>query len=553
MSKIVDFASQQLGVKLFDGQSSVLADYYASRKPHWLLLAGRRSGKSLLSDVVATYEATIPDYAGILRPDEDRYVIIVSTRLDNASLHIRNIQNLLRHKRELGNLIKTVKQDRIELTNGVTILSLPASARAGRGYTASTIVLDELAHFIDSQGNQSADAVFDAFSPTVATFGELGRIVITTTPAARTGIVFDLYDRSQQGELEDFFISHKTTREMNPRVSQKTIDRAMNRDSLSASTEYLAEFSDPVASFFDGDAIDAAITARRGIDKGDPSKQYAMAIDPATMGDRYAFVIMHREGDKHILDYAHILMPPVNPNAAEDLLISLVQRFNPYTVLCDTASTHQRLKDIIPAMTYAPFSRQMKLRIYGALKESMNAGQLVLYKHNDLIDELRALQIRNGVDIAAPRSGRVTHDDLTDCLALCVDQLVSAPSTGWDLVPDPFGDDHDWPPKEGEYFQPGRGWRMQNPYHYHSKGATGPENCAHRTAGCDECEEALAPLIREQEEAAAKLGQTMTQQEYEDWRLKLRNPWTPPPTQEEIAADKLWQMIVRDVKNKTKG
>jgi len=83
----------------------------------------------------------------------------------------------------------------------VTILSLPASGRAVRGYTASTVILDELAHFVDTQGNQSADSVYDAISPVLATFGDKGRMIITTTPAARSGIVYELYDRASQGEL----------------------------------------------------------------------------------------------------------------------------------------------------------------------------------------------------------------------------------------------------------------------------------------------------------------------------------------------------------------
>jgi hypothetical protein len=71
----------------------------------------------------------------------------------------------------------------------------------------------------------------------------------------------------------------------------------------------------------------------------------------------------------------------------------------------------------------------MKLRIYGALKEALNMGGLVLYPDGDLIAELKALQIRNGVDICAPKSGRITHDDLSDCLALCCDAMVSGGHT----------------------------------------------------------------------------------------------------------------------------
>lgn len=427
MHQIVEFAEQTLGVKLYPGQAEALSAYYESGRPNWLFLAGRRGGKSLVSDIVACYEALIPEFTEILRPGEERYILIVSVRQENAMLHIQNIRRLLKHNKAVGRLIAEQAKDRLKLSNGVTILSLPASARAGRGFTVSTLLLDELAHFVDTQGNQSADAVFDAFSPTLATFGDYGRLIITTTPAARVGIVYDLYDRTSQGAIDDFYITKKTTRELNPRVSERTINRARARDALSAAVEYDAEFSDPVTLFFDTETIDLAIDGSlRKRETAQESVSYIMAIDPATMGDRYAFVIGHESEGKYYLDYAHILTPPVNPAAAEDLLLDLARRFKPQVIRCDTASTVQRLKDKLPALSYTPFTRPLKLRIYGALKEQLNLGNMVLFKHADLIDELKALQIRNGVDIAAPRSGRVKHDDLSDCLALVVDALVES-------------------------------------------------------------------------------------------------------------------------------
>ena len=67
MHQIVKFAAE-LGVKLYPGQAQALDEYYTSGKPNWLLLAGRRSGKSLLSDLIAIYEAIIPNFSGMIRP-----------------------------------------------------------------------------------------------------------------------------------------------------------------------------------------------------------------------------------------------------------------------------------------------------------------------------------------------------------------------------------------------------------------------------------------------------------------------------------------------------
>jgi len=229
----------------------------------------------LLSDIIACHEAVVPDFADVLRPGEERFIIIVSVRLDSAVLHIRNIAKMLKHTKSLGRLIRKQKDDRIELANDVVIVSLPASGRAGRGYTASLVVFDELAHFMDSDGNASGDSVFDAFMPTLATFGERGRAVVTTTPAARQGIVYELFDKA----LPDWYITRKATTELNPKVSVKTIERARLRDAESAATEYDAEFREPVQAFLSSDAIDAAVNhSRSRVEVGQAGVSYFMGL-----------------------------------------------------------------------------------------------------------------------------------------------------------------------------------------------------------------------------------------------------------------------------------
>lgn len=440
MTRIIDFAHDQLGVSLYEGQAAVLSEYYESGKPNWLLLSGRRGGKSLLSDVIACYEATVSDFAGITREGEDRYILIVSVRDDSAKLHIRQIAKLLRHSRSTAAMIDQIKEDRIILKNNAVILSLPASARAARGYTASTLILDEAAFFVDTLGNSSAEAIFTALSPTVATFGELARIVITTSVNTQSGLVYELYDRANSGELDDWHVVKTDTRALNPKVSQRIIDNAMKRDLEAAQAEYYSEFREPTEAYLSGEAIERCID--RGLrmhEKGTGAVSYMMAVDPALMRDHYAYGIAHKaEGGLIILDYIHRLTPPVNANGAEDLLRSLYDRFKPGGILCDNPSTVQRLKTELP-MVYTPFTRSQKLRIYGALKEAINLGLVAIPDHDDLIAELKALQIRGGVDISAPKAGRVTHDDLADVLALLVDALTSGNySSEVRVMPSPY-------------------------------------------------------------------------------------------------------------------
>lgn len=445
MHPIIDFAEHSLGVKLYPGQVEALNAYYESGKPNWLLLSGRRGGKSLISDVICIYEAVIPNLDQYLRPGEERYVLLTSVREDSARVHIRQITKLLRHTKALSNMIQTVKEDRVELKNGVIILSLPASARAARGYTSSCLVMDEASFYVDSLGNSSAEAIFTALSPTTATFGEDARLVITTSVNTKAGLVYDLYDRASQGELEDWHVTKAPTRELNPKVSERIINSALKRDPESAQAEYFAEFREQTEAFLSSEAIDRCVDPELGRGVVEPGINYVMSVDPALMRDSYGFAIGHLESGVVLIDYLKKLRAPVDANGAEDLLKSLVERFKPVGVLCDNPSTVQRLKPQVP-MIYTPFSRQQKLRIYGALKEAINLGLIGLPKDDDLLDELKALQIRGGVDISAPKAGRVHTDDLSDCVALLADELLSgAHSHTVTIRKNPFyGDGEGW-------------------------------------------------------------------------------------------------------------
>ena len=505
MHNIVQFARDTLGVDLYPGQESTLSEYYESDKPNWLLLAGRRSGKSLLSDIIAIYEALVPDFTGMTRQGEERYILLISVRQDSAQLHIRNIAKLLRHNRKIGALIDRVSEDRIILKTGVVILSLPASARAARGYTASTLVFDEAAFYVDTNGNSSAEAIYTALEPTTATFGDMARIVITTSVGAKSGLVFDLYDRALSGELESYFITKVPTSEMNPKVSEKTIKAALKRDPEAGAAEYLAEFRERSEAFFSSEAIDRCVdrSFKFPTFRQKSHSVTIMAIDPALLRDRYAYCVAHLQDGIIIIDYVRSLKPPVDPNEAESLIAVLNDKYKPLRILCDNASTVQRLKPKIRAMLYAPFTRPMKLKIYGSLKEAINLETIILPNDSELLDELKSLQIRNGNDISAPKAGRVTHDDLADCIALVTDALMDSKNhnVGITVVKDPFAD---WGSTDGQEFDFVHGWHDIGSINKepHPEGVTFL-NCPHRNGGCTACENELeesGEFLRQAEE-----------------------------------------------------
>lgn len=483
---IVEFA-RELGVDLYDGQRQALEEYFASGRQNWLLLAGRRSGKSLVSDVCALYDACVVDYSRFLLPGEPRHVLVVSVRLDNSVQHVRQSARLLRHSKELRKLIKEEKQDRLVLRNGVTILSLPASARSVRGLGCSLAVLDEAAHFLDvSESNQSAEEILAALEPTQATFGDAARLIITTSPAQPSGLVYDLCER----KLENWHITRRTSQELNPRIAQSVIDNAMARDEESARSEYFCEWRASVEAFLHADKVEACVNmARSQVERGQPGVSYTMSVDPAVMRDSYAYLVAHAVEGKVVVDYSRSLPAPVDLIQAEELLFSLNQRFKPAQILTDTASTSERLRSQLPNMVYRPFSKQTKLRCYSSLKECVNLARLSIPGDcPGLVAELKALRLRGGSDIAAPTTGRVRHDDQADCLALVADALVGSAAVGARVIFDPFSC---WDSETHEVDFDFGPVPIGSVHDAHSPGASSWRNCRHRTKGCRQCYQEL--------------------------------------------------------------
>ena len=73
---------------------------------------------------------------------------------------------------------------RAEFRNGSRIISLPGTERTVRGYSAASLVVIDEASRVE-------DALLTAIKPTLATTD--GRIVALSTPAGRTGWLYELW------------------------------------------------------------------------------------------------------------------------------------------------------------------------------------------------------------------------------------------------------------------------------------------------------------------------------------------------------------------------
>src|SRR5207244_3004488 len=142
--------------------------------------------------------------------------------------------------------------------------------RSTRGLPASLVILDELAHFVDSEGYQSGSQVLRALSPSIAQFGMRGRVLATSTPNGRSGAFWDICQRGREW--------HASTRTMNPTVSAEFLDKQRQLDPDAYSVEYGAEWGAGVAAYLSPEAIDACVVKGLREHAPRPNIRYQIAL-----------------------------------------------------------------------------------------------------------------------------------------------------------------------------------------------------------------------------------------------------------------------------------
>src|SRR5436309_2982551 len=107
------------------------------------LISGRRSGKSLVSSLVAAYIGTFLKFRGA--PGERPTVAIVAADRDQARVCLRYVVGLLDGSPILARMVTRKTASSVELKNGVVIEVHTSSFRSTRGYSFAAVIADEVA------------------------------------------------------------------------------------------------------------------------------------------------------------------------------------------------------------------------------------------------------------------------------------------------------------------------------------------------------------------------------------------------------------------------
>jgi hypothetical protein len=430
---VVSFARDVLGLELWPGQAAILERYERERISELVLALGRRSGKGTMAAVLALHHALTLDLSAYLRPGEYRYVLVVATAADQSRIILETVRQLVEQAPSLRALLLGETSDELTFANRVKVRALPCSARSSRGLPASMVIMDEAAHFLtDTEGYQAAKRVYGALTPSVAQFGEYGRVLLLSTPLWPSGLFHDKYRQAVSRRYEGMLAVRASTAEMNPTIAPAWLERQRVLDPDLYSVEYEAEFSQAVTAYLSADAVDACVTADVSERSARAELSYTIAIDPAYTSDRFGLVGVCDLGDGLAVDLVRTWKgtraAPVDHEAALDDVAVLARQYRAVVTTDQFCSepVRQGLAKRGVTVDYQPWTNDSKRQAFASLKSAVNVGELDLLDHDQLRLELVSLETRStpgGRPRIAARPP--VHDDLACCLAAAVHALRS--------------------------------------------------------------------------------------------------------------------------------
>lgn len=252
------------------------------------ICSGRRSGKSTIASVIATFEALQGGWKERLPGGDTPYVFCLANDKDQAKLiwdYIRHLfQTMAREQ------IKREVPGQLDLVNGVSITVRAGSLRSLRGYTLALAIIDECAFFYQEEGRYAnpLEEIVTALEPAlIPPKGKLpgAKVIGLSTPYTRSGLLWTkVQEHLKNPDSSDFLVWKSSTMDMNPEFSQRKIDRAIAKNDK-ARAEYLGEFREDVSTLLDPALLESAMGGKDNRHLPlmfDPAKRYYAFLDPSS-------------------------------------------------------------------------------------------------------------------------------------------------------------------------------------------------------------------------------------------------------------------------------
>ncbi len=428
-------------------------------------MIGRRSGKSLILAVIATYLACFFDWAPYLTAGERASIVIIAADRRQATVIFKYLRAFLSVPLLKG-MVSRWTADTLDLDNGVTIEIQTASFRTIRGRTVVAALCDELAFWRMSDDNSANPdtEIIAALKPAMATIPK-AMMLKASSPYSRRGALWNDHRRHFGKDDSPGLIWQADTRLMNPSVPQSVVDAAFEDDPANAAAEYGAQFRSDIEAFVTREAAEACVIDDRFELPPMAGVRYVAFVDPSGgSSDSMTLAIAHKEGDRAILDVIREVKPPFSPESVVGEFATLLKTYRIGTVIGDRyAGLWPRERFQVHAITYSAAAKP-KSDLYRDFLPAVNGRRVELLDHPKLIAQLCSLERRTW------RGGRDSidhppnqHDDIVNACAGALTNLIVVKAPKWSFGSYGRSD----PPSAGSVYasRPPEFWAAQGIFH----------------------------------------------------------------------------------------
>jgi hypothetical protein len=395
------------------------------------VIAGRRSGKTIIAALIAVFLACFRDYSKILAPGETGILMILSADRKQGRTILGYINAMLSVPL-LAEMVLSRRTESISLNNHIRIEIHTSSYKATRGYTVVGCVGDEVAFWSTEEGSANPDVeVLNAVRPAMATVPD-ALLVGISSPYSKRGEMWTQYRQNWAQENPDILIWQSDSRSMNPTLNPLTVKLAYARDAASARAEYGGEFRDDVETFISLEQLEGRIVAgRRELPYRSDVAYVAFADPSGGRADSFVLAIAHLENQKAVLDLVREIQAPFSPEAAVQELSGICKAYKVTELIGDSYGGEWARESFAKWGINYRLSEKNRSELYLAFLPGLMSDQVTLLDNPRLVNQLCSLERRTA------RSGRDSidhpiggHDDVANAVCGALTLILSENITG---------------------------------------------------------------------------------------------------------------------------
>jgi len=386
------------------------------------VIAGRRSGKSYMSSLIAVYLAAFKDWSPYLSPGEKGWIFIIATDKEQAKIIKKYISGILNSNELFRRLIERELQTEIELKNGVVIAVKTCNYRTVRGFTVLAALAEEVAFWRDDQSANPAEEVLAALRPSLATVPE-SMLIGISTPYSRSGLLWEQYRKHYgNSDARSPLIWKAPTRVMNPTIDTDIIENDLRDDHARARAEWEAEWREDIEGFLSLEVIEAVVIPGRFELPKLSGVTYSAFIDPsAGRQDSFTLAITHKEeSGKIVLDCIREVRPPFQPQSVVEEFADVLKAYDVGQIGSDKFAGEWVVAEFAKHGIYVEGSELSSSELYLNFLPLMMNGSVELLENRRLTEQLRGLERRTrvgGRDLVSHPQFSGAHDDLAVVVA----------------------------------------------------------------------------------------------------------------------------------------